>query len=107
MVRGATVRGPTTPVDALPSAPRTAVGGVVASVLALLGLAALAYPAFGLAVGAAAVVTVVALRRRDTPSARSASSAALTARERAGDRKPAADEGAADTTASARCEPAD
>ncbi len=109
MVRGPTVRGPTRSVDAMPSAPRTVAGGVFATLVAVLGLAAFAYPVVGLVVGAAALVTVVALRRRRSRPTRSADSDAPTARERAGqgDGESPVNDGATDATASARCEAAD
>lgn len=110
MVRGATVRGPTGTVDALPSAPRTLAGGLLATVLALFGFAALAYPTFGLAVGAVALGTALVMRRRRSQRTRRAASEALTARERAGDVRTEdspADDDATDTGASTRCEAAD
>ncbi len=82
---------------------------MLAASLALVGVAAIAYPVFGLVAGATALVTVVALRRRDTRSARSASSEAQTARQRAGVEQSDAtsNDETTDASPSPCCEPAD
>jgi len=104
-----TVYGPAGPVDTLPTAPRTLAGGVLAAVLALLGLVALAYPVVGLAVGATALVTAVALRRRrrrTRPPRTEGAGSARTPRELAGDRTETTT-GTTDDGSATACEAAD